>query len=192
MEGPFASKAARRGSGRNTFGAVAFALAVFGALLGRAIIADAGPASPSESLNGLRFATERGVIDVRRYRGKVIYLNFFASWCPPCNKEAPTLAALARKYAARGLVVIGIDEGEDARHALGFRKRYDLPYAIALDPASTAEAPFGPPSLPMHVFFDRNGALAVTERGVLDATAAASTIEMLLDAPVPKPTRAPI
>ncbi len=89
---------------------------------------------------------------------------------------------LARKYASRGLVVLGIDEGEDAGHALGFRKRYGLPYAIALDPSSSAEAPFGEASLPMHVFFDRSGALTVTQSGVLDATSAASTIELLLDA----------
>lgn len=133
-------------------------------------------------LNGLQFATASGAIDVRRYRGKVLYVNFFASWCPPCNREAPLLAVLARKYAPRGLVVIGIDEGEDAGHALRFRNRYGLPYAIALDPSSSAEAPFGEASLPMHVFFDRSGALAVTQSGVLDATSAASTIELLLDA----------
>lgn len=127
-------------------------------------------------------ATASGAIDVRRYRGKVLYVNFFASWCPPCNREAPLLAVLARKYASRGLVVLGIDEGEDAGHALGFRKRYGLPYAIALDPSSSAEAPFGEASLPMHVFFDRSGALTVTQSGVLDATSAASTIELLLDA----------
>lgn len=37
-----------------------------------------------------------------RYRGKVLFVNFFASWCPPCNREAPTLAKLARSYASRG------------------------------------------------------------------------------------------
>ncbi len=128
----------------------------------------------------LRFARDASRFRFDRYRGKVLYVNFFASWCPPCNREAPTLAALARTYAARGLVVIGIDEGEDAAHALGFRAKYDLPYPVVLDPDHTAEGPFGEPGLPMHVFFDRNGAVATTQLGPLDATTAASTIELLL------------
>ena len=107
-------------------------------------------------------------------------MNFFASWCPPCNREAPTLARLARTYASRGLVVIGIDEGEDAVLALGFRAKYDLPYPIVLDPDDVAEGPFGEAGLPMHVFFDRTGAVATTQLGPLDATSAASTIELLL------------
>ena len=128
----------------------------------------------------LRFATNATPFRFDRYRGKVLYVNFFASWCPPCNREAPTLAKLARTYASRGLVVIGIDEGEDAAHALGFRKRYDLPYPIVLDPDHRAEAPFGEPGLPMHVFFDRSGTVATTQLGPLDAATASGTVDMLL------------
>ena len=132
------------------------------------------------AFTGLRFATNSDHFRFDRYRGKVLYINFFASWCPPCNREAPTLAELARTYASRGLVVIGIDEGEDAAHALGFRKRYDLPYPVVLDPESRAESPFGETGLPMHVFFDRSGGVATTQLGPLDATTAASTIDLLL------------
>jgi cytochrome c biogenesis protein CcmG/thiol:disulfide interchange protein DsbE len=130
----------------------------------------------------LRFAKKPERFRFDRFRGKVLYVNFFTSWCPPCNREAPTLAKLARTYASRGLVVIGIDEGEDAAHALGFAERYHLPYPIVLDPQSRAETPFGEPTLPMHVFFDRDGNVAITQSGSLDATTAAGTIELLLGA----------
>lgn len=90
------------------------------------------------------------------------------------------LAKLARDYAARGLAVIGIDEGEDAAHALGFRKRYGLPYPVVLDSEGVAETPFGETALPLQVFFDRNGAVATTQPGILDASTAITTIDLLL------------
>lgn len=77
--------------------------------------------------------------------------------------------------------MIGIDdESEDAAHALGFRKRYDLPYPIVIDPQKREEAPFGEPELPIRIFFDRNGAVAIAQFGSLDATSGASAIDPLL------------
>lgn len=133
-------------------------------------------------LEGLALASGTGTLDMRRYRGKVVYVNFFASWCPPCNMEAPSLAALARRYASRGLVVIGIDEAEPAAKALAFRERYHLPYPIALDPEAKAGAPFGAESLPTQVFFDRNGTAVHAQAGMIDPSSIGQLIDGLLAA----------
>ena len=133
-------------------------------------------------LQGLPLASGSGTLDIRHYRGKVVYVNFFASWCPPCNMEAPDLAALARRYASQGLVVIGVDEAEPAAKALAFSQRYNLPYPIALDADARAGAPFGADALPTQVFFDRNGTVVHTQAGMIDQSSIASFIAGLLAA----------
>ncbi len=65
--------------------------------------------------------------------GKVIYLNFFATWCPPCNEEAPSIDALARTYASRGLQVVGVDVLENGRKAAAFRSEHRLTYPVVID-----------------------------------------------------------
>src|SRR5271165_5230022 len=63
-------------------------------------------------------------------KGKAVYLNFFATWCPPCNEEAPAIDALSRAYGSRGLQVVGIDVLENARKAQRFRSEHHLSYPI--------------------------------------------------------------
>lgn len=96
--------------------------------------------------------------------------------------EAPALAALARRYAPKGLIVIGIDEAEPAAKALAFSQRYHLPYPIALDPQTKAGAPFGADSLPTQVFFDRTGKAVHVQAGMIDDASINLVIEDLLAA----------
>lgn len=133
-------------------------------------------------LTGLPLATKMGTLDLRRYRGHVVYVNFFASWCPPCNAEAPALAALARTYAAKGLIVVGVDEGEGPSQALAFRNQYALPYPIAVDASGSAGRPFGASALPTQVIFDRHGALAYQQAGMIDPDTFVAQLNTLLAA----------
>src|SRR5580692_3620636 len=59
--------------------------------------------------------------------GKPVYLNFFATWCGPCRVETPSIVALSKKYARRGLRVVGIDVGENAGKAQGFAHDFNVP-----------------------------------------------------------------
>ena len=67
-------------------------------------------------------------------RGKPVYVNFFATWCGPCRVETPSIVALSKKYASRGLHVVGVDVGENAAKALGFVHDFNVPYTLAVDP----------------------------------------------------------
>ena len=88
--------------------------------------------------------------------GSPVYLNFFASWCEPCNEEAPAINALQRKYAARGLRTVAIDEEESAATALAFKRKYGLTYPAVVDEGALQDA-YRVNGLPVHVFIDRSG-----------------------------------
>jgi cytochrome c biogenesis protein CcmG/thiol:disulfide interchange protein DsbE len=97
-----------------------------------------------------------GQLSSESLRGKPVYLNFFATWCPPCNEEAPSVNALQKKYAAKGLVVVGVDVQENAAKAEAFRKEHNLSYATVVDSGTLRDA-YNVNGLPVHVFIDRTG-----------------------------------
>jgi cytochrome c biogenesis protein CcmG/thiol:disulfide interchange protein DsbE len=91
-------------------------------------------------------------------RGKPVYLNFYATWCPPCNEEAPAIGKLSQKFKSRGLVVLGVNELESAQKAREFLTKYHLPYTAVVDADGKAGEDYGVSiGLPVHVFIDRNG-----------------------------------
>jgi cytochrome c biogenesis protein CcmG, thiol:disulfide interchange protein DsbE len=112
-------------------------------------------------------------------RGKAIYLNFFASWCPPCNEEAPSIDALARNYATRGLEVVGVDVLENARKAESFRDEHHLVYPIVVD-SGTLRDQYQVNGLPVHVFIDRDGVVAKIVVGELSPAQMRTDVERLL------------
>ncbi len=99
-----------------------------------------------------------GSLSTASLTGKPVYLNFFATWCPPCNVETPWIESFSKQYAGRGLVVIGIDMQESARAASGFRAKYHLTYPVIVD-AGTLENLYSINGLPVHVFIARNGTI---------------------------------
>ncbi|MDE2571924.1 MAG: TlpA family protein disulfide reductase [bacterium] len=117
----------------------------------------------------LPLADGAGSLSLASLKGHPVYLNYFASWCPPCNAEAPSLSKLAVRYAKKGLVVVGIDELESAKQALGFKNKYHLPYRVVLDADGSVGAAYGVYALPVHVFIRRDGKVASYHPGEMDA-----------------------
>jgi cytochrome c biogenesis protein CcmG/thiol:disulfide interchange protein DsbE len=111
--------------------------------------------------------------------GKAIYLNFFATWCPPCNAEAPALDALQREYGDRGLQVVGVDVLENARKAALFRNEHHLSYPVVID-AGTLRDQYDVNGLPVHVFIDRGGVVRKIVVGELSPSDMRSNVERLL------------
>jgi cytochrome c biogenesis protein CcmG/thiol:disulfide interchange protein DsbE len=97
-------------------------------------------------------------------KGKPVYLNFFASWCGPCQEEANDIGKLARKYSKAGLVTVGVDELETPAKAEQFRKDHDLPYQAVVDPGTLRDA-YNVNGLPVHIFIDRSGTIATLRVG---------------------------
>jgi cytochrome c biogenesis protein CcmG/thiol:disulfide interchange protein DsbE len=99
-----------------------------------------------------------GTLSLSSLRGRPVYLNFFATWCPPCNAEAPSINALQKRYIAQGLEVVGVDELEDRAKAAAFEQKYGLVYPAVID-SGTLQAQYDVNGLPVHVFIDRQGVI---------------------------------
>ena len=117
-------------------------------------------------------------ISLHSLRGSPIYLNFFATWCPPCNEEAPSINALAKKYASRGLRVVGVDELEDRAKATSFVRKYGLVYPAVVDDG-TLQGQYRVNGLPVHVFIDRDGVVKRIVVGEMTASQIATAIQRL-------------
>jgi len=113
-------------------------------------------------------------------KGKAVYLNFFASWCGPCNSEAPSIGKLSTKYKAKGLTVVGVNELESGKQADEFLKKYHLPYGAVLDSDGKTGRDFGAIGLPMHVFIDRNGVVKTSRLGEMSPQEIETAIKEIL------------
>ena len=108
-----------------------------------------------------------------------MYLNFFATWCPPCNEEAPSIEALAHEYGPLGLQVVGVDVLENARKAASFRNAHHLSYPIVVDDGTLRDQ-YSVNGLPVHVFIDRNGTLRKIVVGELSPAGILANVEPML------------
>jgi thiol-disulfide isomerase/thioredoxin len=108
-------------------------------------------------------------VSLEGFKGKPVYVNFFASWCGPCNAEAPSIGKLRAKYAKAGLQVVGIDELDAPGQAAAFQKKYDSPYgAVAIDQSGEVGKNYGAIAMPVHVFIDRRGVVKTYRIGEMD------------------------
>jgi len=92
------------------------------------------------------------------YQGQVVLVNLWATWCPPCKEEMPTLDAYYNKYRNKGFVIIAINDGDPTPDVLQFTKDYELTFPVWLDPTYMAtEDVFKTLNLPSSYVIDKNG-----------------------------------
>ncbi|MGB9455821.1 MAG: TlpA disulfide reductase family protein [Bryobacteraceae bacterium] len=96
---------------------------------------------------------------LRDLRGKVVLVNFWATWCPPCRKEMPDLEALYQRLSPRGLVILAISD-EDAAKVKPFIAEHQISYTILLDPGRKVNEMFQVEGIPKSFVYDREGKLA--------------------------------
>jgi cytochrome c biogenesis protein CcmG, thiol:disulfide interchange protein DsbE len=100
-----------------------------------------------------------GHLQLAALRGKAVVLNFWASWCIPCKEEAPRLQAASRRWAADGVVVVGIDSQDFRGDARRFARRYGVTYPIVHDGPGKTRDSYGVTGFPETFFIDRRGKL---------------------------------
>ncbi|RMH05365.1 MAG: TlpA family protein disulfide reductase [Nitrospirae bacterium] len=102
-----------------------------------------------------------------QYRGQIVLINFWATWCKPCTKEMPAMQAAYERLKDRGLVVLAINELEDVEKVRAHIAEYGYTFPVLLDPNNTVANLFGVYGLPVTVFVDRQGVIREYIKGGL-------------------------
>lgn len=120
-----------------------------------------GEAAPSFSAPGV----SGGEISLEAYRGKVVYLDFWASWCGPCAQALPALDGLRQEFPGTDFQVIAVNVDSQAGAAQAFLKRRPVGYPTALDPAGKIPGQFAVQTMPTSFLIDREGVIRHVHRG---------------------------
>jgi peroxiredoxin len=107
-------------------------------------------------------------LELSSYRGKVVILDFWATWCEPCRTEIPRFVTLQNKYRDQGLQIIGISLDDDPKPVRGFYQRFRVNYPVAIGNASLAERYGGILGLPVNFVIDREGRIQAKYVGEVD------------------------
>ena len=119
-------------------------------------------------------------VSLRSWRGTVVVLNYWASWCTPCRDESPLLARWQRRIAPRGGTVVGVDVLDVTSDARGFIRRYGLDYPMLRDADGDTQRRFGVTGYPETLVIDRQGRVAALQRGPVDDAFMKDTVLPLL------------
>jgi len=128
----------------------------------RAPAVEAGPLQPG----GARVSLER-------LRGRVVYVDFWASWCVPCRNSMPVLDALSRRHGERGFTVVGVNKDASAADAERFLRRVPVGFTLVSDADDAIAKAFGVRAMPSGYLLDRQGVVRRVHRGFTAETAAA-------------------
>jgi thiol-disulfide isomerase/thioredoxin len=134
-------------------------------VLGMAVTASAtksGERAPTFTLQD----TSGHNVDLASYKGKVVFVDFWAHWCAPCKKELPVLDKLAKRYAPKGVVFLAINVDNDKKDALAFLSSVGISsLSVLLDPKGTVAGKYAPSSMPSSFVIDTDGTIRFVNAG---------------------------
>jgi len=107
-------------------------------------------------------------VSLKDYRGKVVFLNFWATWCEACRDEMPSMEKLYREFKGKGLEVVGVNVKDKRPDALAFLKKYQISYPIIMDPEGEAGLLYGAFGMPITYLIDRKGVVQARLLGGAD------------------------
>ena len=116
--------------------------------------------APDFSLKG-----DKAAVKLSSYRGSVVYVDFWASWCKPCRKSFPFLNEMHERYKSKGLKVIGINLDTDAGDARKFLEKFPASFTIAYDPQGNTPKQYQLSVMPTSYLIDRKGNLINIHKG---------------------------
>lgn len=128
-------------------------LALTTAILATTAHAGGDPPAPAFSLPARGGST----VDLSQFKGQVVMINFWASWCVPCRKEMPLLENIYNKYKSLGFTLIGVNVEPDQKDAESFLKQTPVSFPVLFDAKSQVSGLYNVQGMPTTVFIDRKG-----------------------------------
>lgn len=110
-------------------------------------------------------ADEPELIDLTAHKGKVVIVDFWASWCVPCRRSFPWLNEMQAKYADQGLVIIGVNEDTSEEEVAGFLADYPAHFEIVRDNEGILATEYGVVAMPSSYIIDRDGKVVTRHLG---------------------------
>lgn len=104
-------------------------------------------------------------IDIAKYRGKVVYVDFWASWCGPCKQAFPFMADLARRHRRGDVVILTVNEERNRAAGEAFLRQAGSSLPVVWDPDGKVARPYAVNELPVTLIFDRKGRLRQRHQG---------------------------
>ena len=126
------------------------------------LAAEVGEKAPSFALVSL---TRNETVSLDDFKGKVVILDFWASWCGPCIQEMPALDKLAQKYQMLGVQVWGVNVENDSKAALAYLNKVPVGFPVLFDVDNSVSKAFQVEAMPTTVIIDKNGAVRSVHRG---------------------------
>ena len=142
---------------------------IFACFLGIGILANA-PAKASEKAPHFSIPGRHGQVSIAAHKGKVVYLDFWASWCGPCRKSFPWMNRIQKRYGKRGFVVVAINLDKDRSLAEQFLKDVPANFAIGYDPKGKVATAYQLKGMPSSFVIDKTGKIQVRHAGFHDST----------------------
>lgn len=119
-------------------------------------------------------------VSLSDYKGKVVLLDFWATWCTPCREEIPHFVEMQNKYGPQGFQVIGISMDDDAKPVREFYQKYNLNYPVAIGDDKLAERFGGILGLPVNFIIDRQGRISAKHLGATQVSVFDDNVSKLL------------
>jgi peroxiredoxin len=162
--------------------AVLLAVASLASVGPHPVFAQTSPA-PRRAPEFVRTGLNQQRIDLNAYRGKVVLLNFWATWCAPCELEMPRFVDWQNKYGPRGLQIVGISMDDDPALARAAYRKLRLNYPVAMGDAKLGELYGGVLGLPVTFLIDAHGQV----RARFEGETSLNKIETQLQSLLPRP-----
>ena len=145
-------------------------------LLAVVLVALSSPASAlhcaPEKLTGL------GTVDLAQFRGRIVYVDYWASWCASCKQSFPFMNDLKKQFESKGVTVVAISTDKDSKEALEFLNDNKADFIVARDTDSKCRKEFGVKTMPSSYILGKNGELLHTHKSFVKSDIPAITKEL--------------
>ncbi len=123
------------------------------------------PAAFAQTAPDFTLPASNKAVNLQQYRGKVVYLDFWASWCTPCRKSFPWMNTVHKRYAKDGLVVLAVNLDQNKQDVSRFLDKYPASFTVAFDPEGKVAEQYRLKGMPSSYLIDKQGNIVMSHIG---------------------------